>query len=611
MITPYLKREEHIANLMAQTKAVPGFFTKQPNFLILMCDQERYPPCYEDSEVRKWRERYLPAQNFLRQNGLEFHRHYTGSTACCPARGTFFTGQYPSLHGVSQTDGVAKGPFDPDMFWLDPNTVPTMGDYFRVAGYRTFYKGKWHISEADLIIPGTHNSLPSYQPATGVPDPAHEALYLQAERLEQFGFSGWIGPEPHGPQPHNSGSSARNGVSGRDPVFADQVVNLLDQLERDHHSEPETPPWLLVASFVNPHDIAIFGLLSRISPQFEFKVDDTIPDIPPPPTYRQPFDTRPRCQLSYRRTLGQAIQPVVETPFYRRLYYQLQKNVDQEMQRVLAKLKNSSFYEDTIVIFTADHGELLGAHGGMIQKWHCAFEEVVHVPLVLSNPHLFQEPKSAWLLTSHLDILPTMLGLAGIDPEEAAGKLKAGHSEVHPPVGRDLAPLVLAGSNPEELGEPLYFMTDDEITQGLDQHNFIGWHYNSVLQPNHLETIITDLPSEQGLMLWKYSRYFDNPQFWSNPGKEDELMPEFGKRSQAWAGIKAEVCTTVKKTQPVPEEYELYNLTADPLEEINLAAPGYATPESRKIQIKLTRLLEEQSRQKRLTPTSGTVAGVR
>jgi arylsulfatase A-like enzyme len=63
------------------------------------------------------------------------------SSACAPSRASFFTGQYPSLHGVSQTDGVAKNAIEPDVFWLDPDTLPTMGDYFRAGGYDTYYKG--------------------------------------------------------------------------------------------------------------------------------------------------------------------------------------------------------------------------------------------------------------------------------------------------------------------------------------------------------------------------------------------------------------------------------------------------------------------------------------
>ena len=66
-----------------------------------------------------------------RDGGLELHRHYAGSTACVPSRATLFTGQYPSLHGVSQTDGTAKQNTDPAMGWLDPDSVPTLGDWFR------------------------------------------------------------------------------------------------------------------------------------------------------------------------------------------------------------------------------------------------------------------------------------------------------------------------------------------------------------------------------------------------------------------------------------------------------------------------------------------------
>lgn len=141
---------------------------EKPNFLVLLVDEERYPPVYENAEIQHWRNQNLMTQQLLRSHALEFHRHYIGSAACCPSRATLFTGHYPSLHGVSQTNGIAKQAFDSDMFWLDPNTVPTMGDYFRAAGYQTYYKGKWHISNGDIVIPGTHTSLASYNWLTGL-----------------------------------------------------------------------------------------------------------------------------------------------------------------------------------------------------------------------------------------------------------------------------------------------------------------------------------------------------------------------------------------------------------------------------------------------------------
>src|SRR5690349_23177074 len=108
----------------------------QPNILLIMTDEERYPPPYEGEELARFRREQLPTRERLRTGGLELHRHYAGSTACTPSRATLFTGQYPSLHGVSQTDGLAQHADDPAMRWLDPDAVPTMGDWFRAGGYQ-------------------------------------------------------------------------------------------------------------------------------------------------------------------------------------------------------------------------------------------------------------------------------------------------------------------------------------------------------------------------------------------------------------------------------------------------------------------------------------------
>ncbi|CAK0765411.1 hypothetical protein CCP4SC76_4350001 [Gammaproteobacteria bacterium] len=158
----------------AVTQSNPSMSCK-PNILIMMVDEERYPTVYESSDLQSFRTNYLKTQNALRQTGIESRRHYIASVACVPSRTCFHTGHYPSLHGVANTDGTAKTANDPEMFWLDPSSVPTIGNYFRTAGYRTFYKGKWHISHADMIIPGTRETVASYD-SDGNRDPEKEAM---------------------------------------------------------------------------------------------------------------------------------------------------------------------------------------------------------------------------------------------------------------------------------------------------------------------------------------------------------------------------------------------------------------------------------------------------
>src|SRR4051794_8246023 len=112
-----------------------------PNVLLIVTDEERYPPPYEDAAVAEFRRTQLRARERIRSTGVEFHRHYAGSVACVPSRATMFTGQYPSLHGVTQTSGTTKASNDPAMGWLDPDEVPTLGDWFRAGGYQTHYRG--------------------------------------------------------------------------------------------------------------------------------------------------------------------------------------------------------------------------------------------------------------------------------------------------------------------------------------------------------------------------------------------------------------------------------------------------------------------------------------
>lgn len=589
--------------------AVPGPspLAGKPNILIIMIDEARYPPPYESNALREFRKTHLSTQQALRNSGIEFERHYAASVACAPSRGCFFTGHYPALHGVANTDGSAKSANDPDMFWLEPNTVPTIGNYFRTAGYRTLYKGKWHVSEADLKVPGTHQSLNSYD-ENGNRDAAKEELYLAAGRLERYGFTGWIGPEPHGTDPMNSASSAR-GKKGRDEAISSQTVELLAEL----NANPDETPWLMVCSLLNPHDIATYGQFTRLGSgeqgAWDYSVDDEVPE--------ELFDERfllsradtlrrkPKCQKSYAQTYRKAFQPTFAGRDYSRLYYQLHKDVDEQMGKVYAQLQNTRFFENTIVVFTSDHGDLLGAHGGLHQKWYTAYEEALHIPLIISHPLWHKNAVSTDMLTSHVDILPTLLGLAGLDRESLRQQMQGAFTDARPLVGKDISAAIRGQAAPGDLDAPIYFMTDDDPSRGLNQQNLIGLSYAAVTQPNHIETVIARL----GGSLWKYSRYFDNPQYWSSPGipgergVQDVVNLELGNKNDP--GVYPVAFRKQVKLAPEPEEFELYNLAQDPMELVNLAGSEALAG----VEAQLKTLLAQQSAAKRLGPISGAVPG--
>ena len=537
-----------------------------PNILLIMTDEERYPPPYESASVAEFRRTQMPARERIRGGGLEFHRHYAGSVACVPSRATLFTGQYPSLHGVSKTDGLAKAATDPSMGWLDPDAVPTLGDWFRAGGYRTHYRGKWHVSHASLEIPGGHEGLQASDDDGRLIASAVEA-YRKADRLDPFGFSGWIGREPHGAAKSDCGTV-------RDGVFAEQVVELFGELAR----ASSDGPWLAVASFVNPHDIAFAGGLYELLLGFG-PPDDTVPDIAEAPSQADSFAGRPACQELFKAVWPRMIADQPADVAYRRLYYYLHKIVDQAIGRILDALEASGMADDTIVVFTSDHGDMLGAHGGLQQKWCNAFDETTRVPLLVSGPGVTPVPGGLSMPTSHVDLIPTLMGLAGIDIERAAAGVAVHHTEARPLPGRDLSALINGAASVDAVAAPIYLMTEDDITTGLNHNNVLtGEPFDPVPPPAYIESLVATLPTGVAGAgeLWKLNHYYERLDDWNT---------DHGVAANPFAGPAAD---------PV---FELHNLTADPEERSNLA--DASSPELSE----LMSILEAQRDEKRLLPS--------
>jgi arylsulfatase A-like enzyme len=562
-----------------------------PNVLVILTDQLRHPPAYESEELARWRAEAMPGVERLRRDGVSFAHHYPMAAACAPSRASLLTGQYPSLHGVTQTDGLAKTADGEGMFWLAPDTVPTLGDWFRAAGYRTYFKGKWHASHSHLDADDGDGPLLSID-GHGVPNEANLDRYLEADLLYDYGFSEWVGPEPHGLGKHNTGTV-------KDPFTAAETIDLLGRLVE----EEDGAPWLTVCSFLNPHDDSLFGLVGLV--QGLRYHPSQVPHVAQAPTHDEDLSTKPTCQASYNEEWGKILAPQPWTETHLKFYYQLQATVDEQISRVLDALAASPAAEDTIVVFSSDHGDMQGAHGGMHEKWHVAYEEALHVPLIIAGPGLGDGALEIEMPTSHADLIPTLMGLAGIDEAAALEILRRDHSEARPLVGRDLSGAV-RGDRPGEMAPgsaPILFTTDDEISEGpvvapspFQRAARKLRIYSTVAQPNHLETVVAEVEVDGEPHLVKFSRYHDSPEFWTVPGERDERL----HRRE-----------TLVVTEPEPDEFELYDLTLDPYEERNLAHPRLADAASRELEGRMLDLLIEQLERKRLLPSAGGAPGYR
>jgi len=541
----------------------------RPDIVILMTDEERAIPPYESPEVLAWRDRTLHGRKWFDEHGISFARHYTGSLACAPSRPTIFTGHYPDLHGVTQTDGLGKMPDDSRMRWLRQGEVPTLGNWFRTAGYDTHYDGKWHISHADLHDADGH--VLATNNADGVVDHVAVQRYLDADPLAPFGFSGWVGPEPHGALPGNAGVR-------RDPLVADRVVAwLTDRYARRRAGDPDAlRPFLLVASFVNPHDIVLFPLWARRSPVNSSPLDP--PPVPAAPTADEDLSSKPAAQIAYREAYysGYGPAPAINRTYdrnaqrYRDLYYRLHAEVDGPIDRVRRAVTEGGS-DNAVLVRTSDHGDLLGAHGGLHQKWFNLYDEATRVPFVIARiGERSTQPRVVNAPTSHVDLVPTLLSAAGIDVAEAAGALAESFSEVHELPGRDLMPVVDGASADE--ARAVYLMTRDNMLEGDSGANGLARRLKKTVNPpaplriripahtaSNFEGLVVrvdDTTAAGGAgHLWKLVRTFDDPGTWTEPGV----------RHLAANGLGGEEY----RTSPLDDQWELYDLTGDSIEADN------------------------------------------
>jgi arylsulfatase len=297
----------------------------------------------------------------------------------------------------------------------DPENLPTIGHMLREQGYYTAYKGKWHESE-----------FPEGDSSDG---------------MEPFGFSDF--------QSWGDAYGAPLDGFTKDPKTAAEAVDWLRNRALEIN---ENKPWFLGVNFINPHDIMYFDTDDEELEQ----VRGTFPifSAPETPLYQQEWQTtlpasffddlsgHPQAVFNYKvlsdGTYGKIPQERRDMWHNHVNYYlNCMIDVDQHMGSVLNALEESGQVENTIIIFTSDHGEMGGAHH-LRQKGSVAFKETVNVPLVIVHPQQRGGKRTA-AVGSHIDLVPTILSFASLSENE--------RRERYPFLkGHDLSEIV---SNPE------------------------------------------------------------------------------------------------------------------------------------------------------------------
>ena len=422
------------------------------NLLIFITDQERATQYFP----KGWEEENLPGLTRLKQTGITFEKACSAACMCSPSRASLLSGYFPAQHGVKYTlEESMDAPEYPQVEL--PTNLKNIGTAMAAAGYEVVYKGKWHVSKP--------------------PD----GTEFESSDIVPYGFNAWNPPDAGANQDLDQEGG---GVYDNDGRFMDQVGSADDGTEGVIQFLTERAaslqPFCLIVSLVNPHDVLLYP-----KNYIDGGYDDSWleGDIDLPPTVDEDLSSKPTAQqefLNLSKLLG-LLDTREKKRNYLNFYGNLIKLVDGYLVDVMDTLDSLGLTDDTLVVRTADHGEMGLAHGGQRQKNFNFYEEAVRIPLVYSNPELFPTPQQSDALVSHVDLLPTLAGLFDVPA--------SGRSQWQ---GKDYSELVL-GRSTTPVQDYVAFTYDDYQSGEPDPPY--------VKPPQHLVGI-----REQR---WKITKYYD------------------------------------------------------------------------------------------------------
>jgi choline-sulfatase len=350
----------------------------RPNLVLVMADQlaAAFLPCYGHPVV------HAPHLDALARSGTVFESAYCASPLCAPSRSAMLAGRRPSEIGVY--DNAAE---------LAAST-PTIAHLLRAGGYHTVLAGKMHFVGPDQLH-GFEDRLTSDVYPAGFDWTPDWRLPSQTRLPWYHNMSGVLG------------AGVRE--AAMQTAYDDEVCFRAVERIRELAQRPDRRPFLLAVSFTNPHDP--WEVRARHWDTYADRAIDPPAVAPIPRGQADPHSLRLRDMSGiddHQLTEAQVMHG-------RRAYYAAISYLDERVGEVLAALRAHGFGDDTVVAFTADHGEMAGERGLWFKMSH--FDGSARVPLVLAGPGVPRGRAPAPV--SHLDLAPTLADLAGIGPGDS------------------------------------------------------------------------------------------------------------------------------------------------------------------------------------------------
>ncbi len=475
----------------------------QPSVLIIMCDQLNPSSlsCYGGPAA-------TPNIDRIAREGVQFGQATCPTPFCSPSRASLVSGLYPHAHGIVANCGARQKGITPD----DVTTERILHE----TGYASHFYGKWHLIPepvpyyTDMYRPNDYGQEMEErfkQVRAGDPDgympfynwaiPVEVAPGLQkavdalGDRWDKERFAGFLTKMGRFKWPLENHYDVR---------VADLTVDRLNTLKKQ--------PFVMTSSFIAPHDpnVAPSPYYERFSPE----------------SLELPANWQVREELFEgqwsRRIIADLGEPGLRE--FLRVYYAMVAMIDDQVGRILQALEATGQADDTILIFTSDHGDMMGGHGMVWKSTSAFYEEVVRIPLLIRYPRKIRPGRSD-VAASLVDMMPTILELMGrAIPEHVQGQSLVPH-----------------------------------MTGGADDSEFRPYAFSERVRP-HPEGL-RDLPPEttgsfmvrgQG---WKYIRYASGHEYLydlsEDPGETKNLADDPGHADRK-AGLQAEMDQWLRDT---------------------------------------------------------------